>query len=980
MGLKSWFKGKLGDLKRRLTASGGGSPYSATAGSRRTDFSILLFLCLAIIYHIFIIFTQPPLGTRLAANILMLFSAFLLFDPSERTKETWQRLFFIAIAELLYPLLISKIPSIQHFDFVRLYIASGILPLFWFYYALSRGSGSDSRIVKGITIAVFIFWFFVAFSYINTYITPLNEIQLTYLGERPTDALKGVFSRGWDGLKSIIGFLWDGVKGILGIFDIEKKQLTGEYYAGVVDENEQQKLGVSLERLQPTKPEFYRDEKVALSAVLTTRTLEDEVNVEVSCYQGAKQGTKKNKNGKQEDLVYGAVYPDTAFTISDLQDEEIDCSFPEGSLDAGSNKVAVAAAYNFETIGYVKRYFTNKDALNAAKRQDIDLLQEYEIKDRQPIAKYTPGPVRLGIGPEEELLGISEDEIVKPRLGITLDGDAGWGGHIKQINELVVVLPEEMSLDMQSCSDPNFAEYEISDCVADHRKYNTRQSQECSADDSCLNTACEQELSGKHAYSLDVNKNPKLYSDLKSFITISCRLNIDDVQGLLGSTPLSTQYFYVKTRYAYETEKTGVVYVKDETLSGDVMSKPRRYSNDDALLDSIYLEHYFEHPEVQDALQKYGSGINDELNDPYLIMGMIAVKSKNNPAYVGKRSRGIQEKGLMHLTDAQITRAKELLGISSFAVFEPAQNIAAGVRMLASYDALPATKNLDDVLAVYYSGEDALVPASGCDKKYLCDPSFEETRQYIALVHAYTDKARSKGLLEQGKLLDVEHAQDYAVTGSISLAALQSPSATLPTTPPSSTISSSSSTTPLSTSIALEDMHIMVDTKKLTAGYATNVTALIDGQSYYVGGFLFSSSNNINQWIQLNNLPFLQFKVNQGLSVMEYKFLKSNIVNSGSLVEESIPYTLWTNISALAYDGNELHFSFERLDKDIPFCEIQWPRDVVVARCDESDVKGITARRIERSEGLASSLGTGSTRAQVQYDAKAQLLGIGTQH
>lgn len=917
---------------------------------------VMGLLLFALGYHAWIIGVHPSLGQRLFGNLLLgLLAYFVFFEAAERTRENVARLVIIAVFELAYPLLLQYLPGIQGFDFVKMYLATGILLLTWVYYAVfGRDSGGEGTLISIFRGVLIFFWLAVLFSYLSTWITPLNDIELSNIGIDSGFALKKIFGRAWEGVTQVLGFIWGGITGIFNLFDINRKQLTSEYYAGVVDENEKQKLGVYIQKVMPAKQEFYRDERVNVYASLETKTLEDEIDLQLSCYTG-------NKN-RPDSIRYGTIYPDQ-LAISDYQNEEIDCTFQEGSLEQGSNKITVAAVYNFETIGYVKRYFTHKEALLAAKQQEIDLLDEYQIEDREPSARFTNGPVKIGIGPEEALLGISEGDTIKLRLGVTLDNNLGWNGHLKKLQQLIFLIPEEMSLDVGSCSDPSFVDYTVDDCISSHEQYRTKQEEFCQGNADCLRETCDNELEGKHAYRLDTTKNAKLYNDIESFLTVSCRMSVDDVQGLLGNTPFATHYFYVKARYDYETEKQSSVIVREETISGDKITKPKQYSSSSALLTDIYLQHYHTSSEIQDAItthwQSTSAGISSA-DTNYVVMAIIAAKAKNYAAYLGRRTDGTEEKGLMHLTQAQLTLSKELLGLTAMEVFSPRQNINAGVRLLAHYDALPGTNTLDDLLAAYYSQPDALNVSTSCPgKKYTCEDSFKETRAYVDLVNNYINLLKEKDFLEKGRLEEQIHMDDYFISGNISFGNISQQKSVI--------------------QLSVDEMPLTIIVQQMTENnFRFKVETVIDNKPYTLGTIYFGSVSSFDQWIPLYGLPFLQFNISNDRKTAQYRIMRNSVVNSPNLREENIPLVIWRDVAAAVYDGNEIHLSYERDGRQKNFCEIPWGTNAIVESCNEDSIAGVTARRIERTVGIMdNNLGRGSTKVQFAYDMKKQWMAMG---
>ena len=170
-----------------------------------------------------------------------------------------------------------------------------------------------------------------------------------------------------------------------------------------------------------------------------------------------------------------------------------------------------------------------------AVSEEIDVFDFYRIKDKNPVAKFTNGPVKIGIETKEPPIGISSEYDTKPMIGITLDINSGWRGKIKEIKELILYIPDSMELDTDSC-DPS-GTFEISD---------------------------KSEYEGYSAYKLQnwVKKRKELM-DIEEPKSFKCRLDIrtDKLSDVLGDAPFATKYFRVSADYIFETEKSASVTV-----------------------------------------------------------------------------------------------------------------------------------------------------------------------------------------------------------------------------------------------------------------------------------------------------------------------------------------------------------------------------------------------------------------------------------
>ncbi len=316
---------------------------------------------------------------------------------------------------------------------------------------------------------------------------------------------------------------------------------TGGYYEGQVEKQENEPLGVYIKDIEAADKEFYEDERISVWATLEAKTLDNEqpVNVVLSCeaYESDEEDDKKGEG------IEGTVTPDyfkeeeKNFMIDALEEEDIKCEFEPDSLKEGTQKIKIFAGFNFLTKAYLKTYFVTNDRLRAMRREEIDVFDFYRIKDKNPVAKFTNGPVKLGIETKEPPIGISSEYDTKPMIGVMLDINPGWKGKIKEIKELILYIPDSMELDTDSC-DPS-GTFGISD---------------------------ESEYEGYSAYKLqDWVKKKKELIDIEEPKSFRCRLNIaaDKVSKVLGDSPFATKYFRVSADYIFETEKSASVTVRE---------------------------------------------------------------------------------------------------------------------------------------------------------------------------------------------------------------------------------------------------------------------------------------------------------------------------------------------------------------------------------------------------------------------------------
>jgi len=306
---------------------------------------------------------------------------------------------------------------------------------------------------------------------------------------------------------------------------------TGDYYTGQVDQNANEKLGVYIEDIKLPSPIIYEGEPVSIWAILKARTLGDKiVPVEVSC-------KTKNKDGDEINGYMDGGTEETSrkFEIAKMEEEDIDCNFGKYALDTGTYDIKFNAVFNFTTMAYLKTYFINKERLRSFTSEGIDVFDHYGITDKEPIAIHTAGPIMIGMGTTKPPIGLSTDYDNKPKIDITLDNN--WEGKIKEIENLIVYIPD--SIEIGSCLDS----FEPYDDIKE-----------------------EEKQEGYNAYKLRGEaKNSRGFKNIEQFITISCKLNIPSykVNSFLGGkAPITTRYLKVTADYVYELEKGISVSIK----------------------------------------------------------------------------------------------------------------------------------------------------------------------------------------------------------------------------------------------------------------------------------------------------------------------------------------------------------------------------------------------------------------------------------
>lgn len=912
---------------------------TASIAPHITPSSNTMFLFLAILYHTAIIFTlDPSLVNRIWLNIGMFFLVnFLVFDPSERNGDTYRNLLlFVIFFEIVIPA-IATFPAVYSLTFVRLYLANSFLIWTWVYYAVFvRGKNITTGPTKWVRVLIIILWIGVALSFVGVSMRSgsFSDVELNSAGKEQLYAAELIWDKGLEGWD----LLFTGVTGVFSnmqsIAEMRLKQATGEYYYGVVETNEKEKLGVYLENLKASQAEYEINEPVTVFATLIAKTLGDTITAKIGCYEG-----------NEKNAIVGSVYPNTEFTVSTLQQEELDCTFEK--LPQGTDKITYTANFNFETIGYLKRYFADRDAITAATQQNIDLLSEYQIQDTNPVAHYTNGPVGIGIGPEQALIGISESYTVKPRLALTIDGHAqGWGGKITALNEVVLLLPEQMSLDTSQCTDADWSTYTVDACVSSESSYESKIAQDCEYDNGCIEEKCNEQLSGYNAYALNVAK--QTYKDIKEYITISCRMNIDDVQGLLGATPISTKYFYVKTRYTYQISEDTSVKVTEQASEapGSISGETSTTKSEVSSIPTFTA--FDEDEEMQYIFYHYGDFLfaaAEQFSVPVCTIGaIIAETSAANPNYYQDG-----RKGLMGLPDTLSQQMSGPAGFTgSYNVYDPQTNIKLGAAYLGRI-IQDVGSSTDTVPVAYYN---ALYNRNPDETS----SSNEEADLYAAHVKNFKEKYCTNAGLENSHIATSQKNADAPfIEGSIPY------ESTSPTT-----LQLSYNENPLSLNVSTMDKF--VTSSVITEDFEIISLNFKDSSLGIINNYL-----KVNQWIKFSKYPLFQVFFDSTAKEIRYKYPQDFIIDTSTLLEDE-PSAIIAGTLYIEYEGSNIIVSTivqpSTPDDRKEICSMDWYQDIAYADCKAEGVPGLLIRNVLTHQDTP---GQGYAKLQIEWNNTKQL-------
>ncbi|HLG24714.1 MAG TPA: phage tail tip lysozyme [Candidatus Nanoarchaeia archaeon] len=415
--------------------------------------------------------------------------------------------------------------------------------------------------------------------------------------------------------KSFSTFLNTLTKQTTSLLEGQLETATGGLYRSQVEKNQYEPLGVYLTDIRASQPRYRSDEPVTIWGKISAKTLSDPIIINFNCYRF--EG--KDENKQKIPIKAEGLYPNKPFSVFTYEEKDTECNFnteeDQVELKPGSNEVSLSATYNFDTSAYHKVYFIDKARQRSMLVEGLDPLKEFGITDKNPVTVYTNGPVELAVSISNIVTVSSEDDLA-PVIGILLKNrdrisdKAGsplgqWEGKIKDIKELVLVLPRGVSLkkvekdQRYDCKPSPFKDYSSQDCKNSCQTYVTEPCHKiCNENEQCIERDCKPsekrcleecddlfrvdsaggaELKG---YQLDIESIKSEFKsddlkDIDKFRTFGCRLELDGKE-VLDNTPITTKFIRLKARYNYTVEKGFNINVDsikiDETVNGGLVS------------------------------------------------------------------------------------------------------------------------------------------------------------------------------------------------------------------------------------------------------------------------------------------------------------------------------------------------------------------------------------------------------------------------
>jgi len=304
----------------------------------------------------------------------------------------------------------------------------------------------------------------------------------------------------------------------------------GDYEAGVEAQSEKP-LGIFLENTGTNSPVRQgEDLKIFGYIKAVTPNPQDVFKINAQCYPLSFKESKNN----------AAFYP-PGDELSSNDYKSIDCKIStagaKGTLGSGNQQVVLETTFDFKTSSLVKTYFMEQDVIRSYRMQNLDPLDEYQIRDKNPVAIYTGGPLMVGMRAGLlQPIPLVKESTTGPSLDITLDRTAQWPeGELMKINKLTVYLPPGLKLVDTSAT----CHYEAGSQVCDLKP------------EKYIESEIDKPI---------IMPNKKLRFETK----------IDSVDKLLGGAPLAVNSFRVDVEYTFRIKKTFDVRVTQISTGASV--------------------------------------------------------------------------------------------------------------------------------------------------------------------------------------------------------------------------------------------------------------------------------------------------------------------------------------------------------------------------------------------------------------------------
>jgi hypothetical protein len=526
----AWGKGK------QLAGFGLGAGWRGVKGGARavtTGYGLMIFF--GLIIHIFQVYTSRfGLLERTSAYYMMHIILFIVL--AILYKDDVLPLGIILVVYIFLPGVVALAGisagsifggGVNSQTFIALYVTTFMYPLWFLYGCYKSEAGLAKFIFNGflITLVVLLFLGLSEGAYFNDALDGLGEDT----GVAPQiNSIYNGFRSMYTNIKTFIETTPENLRKAQ---EDLLEYATGDYYKGRVEENVREQIGVYIENVQSAEKEFYVGDRVIVWGTLKAKTLDEteKFTVEAGCVTDEDDDKNPGEGG---DIKPGKL---KKFKVQSYDEEEFSCEFEENELDKGTHKILLNADFDFTTMAYLRTYFMDDKRRRAMLREGADILGSFKVSERDPIAVFTNGPVKIGAETTKALpVGVYAGKTV--RLGVTLENQ--WEGKIKQVRSMTIEIPDELEID--SCDEG----------------YDASKSGPVEG--------------GFMRYVFDFEGDPK-YQDIDKFRSVNCILTVGpSFEGLLGDTlHPATKYYRINAHYDYRLERPFDIEVRDAKGEGE---------------------------------------------------------------------------------------------------------------------------------------------------------------------------------------------------------------------------------------------------------------------------------------------------------------------------------------------------------------------------------------------------------------------------